>query len=1057
MKNIFLFTALLSAAAMRCAAFDLISDTTEFDDVGIFASGFALTNGPARMFPANERVSHDEATGATVDTDSHRDSRHGCFMHPPYKKGWGISFQEFTVTLPASPAAVIEGSTALSEGAETSDGVTYRVLVDGKPAWEEHRRSIAWQPFRADLSAWAGKTVTIRFEVTPGPKLDTAFDWALWSERRLLLPGFHGPDHPAPQPLDLKKLSSKENKSWAPLSGFDGSTKIKLEDKTATLSYRGDDGELAYTWKSDSAGSSAPFGKFSLNAKMAGDRDVEIPLVSGAQIFWTTDIQADETKITKHRGSVDLVRTFRNTVGEVATLVMLARIEGKSLVLDVTCDKPWIREFSPGSWGPVAIRRKLPMPYYGHEIEFLPAANIFVSRFPDWSASQASHFRSERAIYESLTDGTRNKLHERYIFSAAWHVDEVMANIPNPPSPWREYFGKRILLDIWNGDFANSAKSLNEMSKFDVRDDYIIYHCWQRDGYDNGLPAHFPAREKQGGEVQMTNLTAVAKLQGHRISLHENYVDYYPNYEHFTTNDVSLLSDGSLEKAWFNEGTGIQSFAVKPGAIMKYAREQSPEIHKRYDTTAGYLDVHSCVPLWFHVDQRAGEPDAGSLQSVWKTHRELWQFERDTHGGPETGEGNGHWPWSGWLDGVEAQFGTGWPGSQGLTAPLLVDFNLLRVHPLQINHGQGYYERWYSHTTPWGEGVPLAIFDQYRMQEIAFGHIGFLGHDYWRKPNIAWLEQHLVPPVSSRHATEKIRDIAYNIGGKWLDATEATKRGIAAKLAPMENFGRVRIVYENGLTIIANSVTNDFAADGWTLPQFGWIATNKNFSAGTVRRDGVTVDFVNSPDYQFANARRARDWNMGGPLPVTVHVAEFQSLENKIIKFSYDWKTDVKLNRDLHCFVHFDKPGKHEYHWETLAQLDHATAKKTTEWQVGETLHDGPYEMTLDLPDGRYAWRIGLFDKIGRLSMDGPTDGTGRVRLGNIVISGGGKKIHYEPEKELGVSSTDLFRQNVNLAEKEIDFGFVKTAGSVLRKREHGEWKQWTYPDSGDFHTEFAH
>ena len=33
----------------------------------------------------------------------------------------------------------------------------------------------------------------------------------------------------------------------------------------------------------------------------------------------------------------------------------------------------------------------------------------------------------------------------------------------------------------------------------------------------------------------------------------------------------------------------------------------------------------------------------------------------------------------------------------------------------------------------------------------------------------------------------------------------------------------------------------------------------------------------------------------------------------------------------------------------------------------------------------------GLFDKIGRLSMDGPTDGTGRVRLGTIVISGGGK------------------------------------------------------------------
>ena len=33
------------------------------------------------------------------------------------------------------------------------------------------------------------------------------------------------------------------------------------------------------------------------------------------------------------------------------------------------------------------------------------------------------------------------------------------------------------------------------------------------------------------------------------------------------------------------------------------------------------------------------------------------------------GEGANHWFWSGCLDGVEAQFGVGWPGSAGRTAP----------------------------------------------------------------------------------------------------------------------------------------------------------------------------------------------------------------------------------------------------------------------------------------------------------------------------------------------------------------------------------------------------
>ena len=1050
MKKIFPLFAILAGSTTAHAVVDPIGDETRFDEVGICRSGFIDKSGGTHLFRAGDRGGSDEATGATVNPDSQHCGKVGVFMHPPYKdaSAGGVTFQEFTLRLPAAPAAAIEGFTALGEGSEQSDGVTYRVRVNGEITWQDHRHGIDWQPFRADLTKWAGQSVAIRFESAPGPKNDTGWDHSLWGERKLLLPGYHiGANHPVPLSLDLRKLSSRQNQSWVPLNAFDGNTSVKLDGEVARFFYQGRDGALTFVWNPPEDSNAPPFGTFRLRAKMTGDHEIEIPLVSNAEIVWTNPVTAVATTSRQQGAMIRVTRTFRDAAGEIATLEISAKLEQKNLVLDFSCDKPWIREFFSGNWGPVAFHKKIPMPYYGHDIDFLAAENLFVSSFPDWTASSASDYQNDqRGKYNALTDGSRNKLRERFVFSAAWHVDEVMANIPNPPSPWRDYFGKRIVLDIWNGEFAGCAKSLDDMAKFDVRDDYIIYHCWQRDGYDNGLPAHFPASGKQGGEEQMKTLSAMAKQLGHRFSLHENYVDYYPNYEHCTHNDISLKSDGTPETAWYNEGTKVQSFAVKPGAILRLARGQSPEIHQRYGTTAGYLDVHSCVPLWFHVDHRAGEPDAGSLQSVWNVHRRLWQFERDTHGGPETGEGNGHWPWSGWLDGVEAQFGTGWPGGEGLTAPLLVDFNLLRVHPLQINHGQGYYERWYSHTTPWGEGIPVAVFDQYRMQEIVFGHCGFLSHDYWRMPNIAWLEQHLVPPVSSRHATQQIRDISYHIDGKWLDTTEATKRGLAAKLAPMENFGRVRIGYDNGLTIIANSLKEDFTVEGRTLPQFGWIATDMNFAAGTVRRDGVVVDFVDAPDYQFANARRARDWNLGGPLPVRVRVSQFQAADNRKIGFSYEWKSGMKLDRDLHCFVHFDKPGKQEYHWDTVTQQDHGLGKKTTEWTAGGTFHDGPFEMTLDLPDGSYAWRIGLYDKAGRLPMDGPTDGTGRVRLGNIIISGGGKNIHYEPEKDSGVAAAGLFQQNVNLSEKEIDFGFVKTNGSVLRKRDHGEWKQWTYP-----------
>jgi hypothetical protein len=125
---------------------------------------------------------------------------------------------------------------------------------------------------------------------------------------------------------------------------------------------------------------------------------------------------------------------------------------------------------------------------------------------------------------------------------------------------------------------------------------------------------------------------------------------------------------GGREKAWYNHGTKIQSFAVKPTAILRLASEQSPEIHRRYDTNANYLDVHSCVPPWFHADCDAREPGASSLQPVWDAHRKLWEYEHRAHGGPVFGEGNRHWWWSGYLDGVEAQFGTGWPHRGGSVA-----------------------------------------------------------------------------------------------------------------------------------------------------------------------------------------------------------------------------------------------------------------------------------------------------------------------------------------------------------------------------------------------------
>lgn len=391
---------------------------------------------------------------------------------------------------------------------------------------------------------------------------------------------------------------------------------------------------------------------------------------------------------------------------------------------------------------------------------------------------------------------------------ASWHIAGALPSIPNPRSPFIDKVGGRVVLDTWGGQFSDIAKGFDLLHDYGIDACTAIIHVWQRSGYDNALPAHIPANAGLGGDEAMRAMVQTGEHLGYLVALHENYVDYYPNYEGFKESDIALASDGNRELAWYQPQTKIQSFAIQPNAILRLAESQSPEIHSRYGTNADYLDVHSAVPPWFHVHYRAGEWGAGTFRRVWDTHRKLWAFERKTHQGPVFGEGANHWFWSGLLDGVEAQFGVGWPGNQGTTAQLMVDFDLLRIHPLQANHGMGYYERWWP-SEP-GNGLPpMSVMDEYRMQEVAFGHTGFLGAATWNQLPFAWLEHHLLTSVTAAYAGVKPKNIEYQVYGNWVNSDEAARQG---------RWDRVRVTYANGLIVTANSRSEPLQAGGQTLP-----------------------------------------------------------------------------------------------------------------------------------------------------------------------------------------------------------------------------------------------
>ena len=1021
------------------------SSVMNLDEIGLYTVGYAYRGQAEKRFPLGWSGYFEERTGIACQPVGLVEGKQAFLLHCPWRGGTGVAFQTFTIRLPKAKRALLRGFTAMRPDIiNRSDGATFRIFVNGKKVLDEHRTDAQWKPFQIDLSSLMGQTVTIRFETDPGPKDDPSFDFSLWAERELVLEGYRPKpvSRPAPPPLKLQALTSAPTGSVAPRSAFAHTTSVQVRGDIATFRYAGADGVLECRWCKPRPDDPNPFGQWTLWAQMKGDTPVEVLLATTGGIEWTADAVPLDVQWTRTSKGVLCTRRYR-VGGETVTLRIEATGYHKSLVLSLQCDRGVIRVLDAGGWGPVLRRRQVVTPYYGGQVFYLPAENLFVNAVLDWTDGHATLHEGLRAHYGALTDGTRTPLRERVVFTSAWHMAETLPNIPNPPSPFLKQIGDKVVLDIWGGRFVDIARDFERLAEHGITHCIALIHVWQRSGYDNALPMHIPAMAELDGDEGMKVLVQTGVRLGYYVALHENYVDYYPNYDYYDENDIALDSEGKKQLAWYNPGTKIQSFAVKPNAILRLASTQSPEIHRRYGTNANYLDVHSAVPPWFHVDMRAGEEGAGMFKRVWDVHRQLWAYERKTHGGPVFGEGNNHWYWSGCLDGVEAQFGTGW--GQGMSAPLAVEFDLLKIHPLQFNHGMGYYERWWSRAQ-WGAVPPMAVLDQYRMQEVAYGHAGFLGGAVWNLIPLAWLEHHLLSPVTARYATAKPVEIRYHIGGQWVDSTTAAKAG---------RWQCVRVRYDNGLTVVANSAREPLRVGALTLPQFGWLATGAGVTAYTALRQGVVVDYAETADSLFANARNAAYWNLTGLKRIRPEVARFEQVSARTFRVTYRWRVNDNLDRDYYCFVHFSQLPPEPWDEGIKFQQDHPLPKPTSQWRRGEEVIDGEYTVSVPegIPDGDYEWTIGLFAPGGggRVNLEGAVDRHGRNLLGVLQVRDGGRLIRFLPERRTGEERLALYLQNLNAEGKVIDFGTVRTNGSVLIRRRGQGWELLALPRDADF------
>lgn len=712
--------------------------------------------------------------------------------------------------------------------------------------------------------------------------------------------------------------------------------------------------------------------------------------------------------------------------------------QGPTLTVDLSADQPVISKVDLGSLASALNVTPVAVPFYSQPIYQLARPAMFANVWWDWHHSGATQAIGSALIYSPRTDGSLPALHEEFSLALSPEVDDVFPQVNNPPSPFVAELSGKAVVDVWGSPtFASIATDTANLSDHGLSDCVELVHDWQGQGYDNALPLHFPANPALGSSSDMVQIAKAAKGMGCRFGLHQNYMDYYRDFPYFDPQKLAKSSSGGPIVTYTNT-LHVQAYEAKPSQMMALAARQSPRSHATYGTSAAFLDVNSSLAPWQRVDMDATVTSSGSSVGWMDGAAALWNFERATEAGPVFGEGKEHWYYSGMLDGVEAQLGAGGviASNTGESLPLFVDFDLLRIHPLQVNHGMGYYERWNPAATV---QMTTAQMDQYRMQEIAFGHAPYVGTAYWNDVVHAVTESRLVGPVSSAYGADTVSSILYQVGSSWVPPSSAVSAN---------TFSRVQVTYKSGLTITANSAANPLAVGDLTLPEFGWLAQRQDLLAFTALCGATICDYAETPTAVFANARNPQSmaaWN-GYARP---EIGSLTQNSSHSLTLSLNWKSERAISGNVVPFIHFVNDAEVSTNGGIVFQGNYVLSRPPSSWVPGQVYHLAGTETNLPatVADGHYSVRVGLLDQQSgqRLPLIGHNDGSGCYIVGYLVVANHGTSLTWLPP------SAQTPDPRLNSTAAVLTFPSLQTNGMVYISQEQGNWVLRPLPMYEDF------
>lgn len=532
-------------------------------------------------------------------------------------------------------------------------------------------------------------------------------------------------------------------------------------------------------------------------------------------------VPADDPRLALTLVSQELARKTLSVVWHVAVagteteVTWRYRIRQKSLIVEVEAAAPVVERLAFGRAEPVSAAQVFRVPYLtygGNDPHVLYADGLFVFAQCDWFVSNASILDgggrvgpgwavfNGAARYIALTDGRRNPLRERIFLTASPDFHEVLPTVPNPPSPWREVQGERLWRVRAGADHAAELADAKRLRDRGCERVTVRYHedSWRDAG--ESFTFRTQAAPGRGGDAALRAFVGSVQALGWRVGLYTNYTDYAPVNALWDEDWVTRTPDGGWLGAW------CRCYAPKPMRAVEAQARLAPQINAKYGENHSYCDVHTAVTPFSRVDYDARVPGAGTFRRTFECFGRLLYNEKTAHRGPVYSEGRNHWWYAGLTDGNYAQITCPSPPQE----PLLVDFDLLKLHPLEMDAGMGDPGMFFR-----GARHDL---DQFLATSVAYGHIGFLGG-----PGLAGdlKSYYMMQQTAKRYAMVPVRRIAYaDAEGRWLDTSQALISGTY-------RHGRLRVEYANGTEVTVNGSPDVWrVACGertYDLPRWGYV------------------------------------------------------------------------------------------------------------------------------------------------------------------------------------------------------------------------------------------